>query len=88
MWRRGQLSNRILASVLAILVATVVVGFVLDTLSHRSDLEYQYQRRALAIAQTFAAMPSVREALFRHDAADRKLIQSLAEDVRRRTGAP
>src|SRR5579875_2715111 len=87
MWRRGQLSNRILASVLAILVATTVIGFVLETLSRRNDIEYQYQRRALAVAQTFAAMPTVREALYRHDAADRRLIQSLAQQVRRQTGA-
>lgn len=87
MLRRGQLSNRILASVLAILVATTVVGFVLDTVSRRSELEHQYQRRALAIAQTFAAMPSIREALLRHDAADRRRIQALAQEVRHQTGA-
>jgi two-component system CitB family sensor kinase len=87
MWRRGQLSNRILASVVAILVATTVVGFALDTLSRRSDLEHEYQRRALVIAQTFAAMPSIRDALARKTAADRRLIQSLAQQVRRRTGA-
>ena len=87
MWRRGQLSNRILASVLAILVATTVVGFALDTLSRRSDLLHEYQRRALVIAQTFAAIPSIREALYRHDASDRRLIQSLAQQVRRETGA-
>ena len=87
MWRRGQLSNRILASVLAILVATTVVGFALNTLSRRADLEHQYQRRALAIAQTFAAMPSIGLALQRHDAADRRLIQALAQRVRHLTGA-
>ncbi len=87
MWRRGQLSNRILASVLAILVATAVVGFALDTLSRRSELLHEYQRRALVIAQTFAAIPSIREALYRHDAADRRLIQSLAQEVKAQTGA-
>ena len=87
MWRRGQLSNRILASVLAILVATIVVGFALDTLSRRSLLVHEYQRRALAIGQTFAAMPAIRLALYRHDAADRQLIQSLAQEVRRQTHA-
>jgi len=86
-WRRGQLSNRILASVLAILVATTVVGFALDTLSRRSDLLGEYQRRALVIAQTFAAIPSIQEALYRHDASDRRLIQSLAQEVRHQTGA-
>ncbi|HWD68608.1 MAG TPA: sensor histidine kinase [Solirubrobacteraceae bacterium] len=87
MWRRGQLSNRILAIVLAILVATAVVGFALDTLSRRSELQHEYQRRALVIAQTFAAIPTVREALFRHDAADRRAIQALAQQVRHQTGA-
>jgi two-component system CitB family sensor kinase len=87
MWRRGQLSNRILASVVAILVATTVVGFVLDTLSRRNLLVHEYQRRALAIGQTFAAMPVIRQALYRHDAADRRLIQSLAEEVRGETKA-
>ncbi len=87
MWRRGQLSNRILASVVAILVATAVVGFVLDALSRRSDLEHEYQRRALVIGQTFAAMPAIREAMSRHDAADRREIQALAQQVRKQTGA-
>jgi two-component system CitB family sensor kinase len=85
--RRRQLSTRILASVVAILLASTVVGFVLVTLSQRSELEHDYQQRALAIAQTFAATPSIRQALARRDAADRRLIQSLAEQVRRETGA-
>jgi two-component system CitB family sensor kinase len=68
-------------------VATSVVGFALDTLSRRADLEHEYQRRALVIGQTFAEMPTVREALFRHDAADRREIQSLAQQVRHQTGA-
>ncbi len=87
MRRRRLLSNRILASVVAILVASTAVGFALDTLSRRTMLVSQYQRRALGIAETFAAMPTIREALWRHDANDRRLIQSLAEQVRRETGA-
>jgi len=87
MWRRGQLSNRILASVIAILVATAVLGFVFDTLARRNDLQREYQRRALVIANTFAAMPTIREALYRHNAADRREIQSLAQEIRRETGA-
>jgi two-component system, CitB family, sensor kinase len=87
MRRRRQLSTRILASVVAILLASSVVGFVLVTLSQRAELERDYQKRALAIAQTFAATPSIRQALARRDAADRRLIQSLAEQVRRETGA-
>ncbi len=87
MWRRGKLSSRILASVGAILVATTLIGFGLNAISRRHELEREYQNRALAIAQTFAATPSIREGLYRHDAADRRLIQSLAQQVRRETGA-
>ncbi len=84
---RRTLSTRILLSVLAILTASTVVGFVLVTLSERGDLDRQYQQRALAIAQTFAANPSIREALVRRTPADRHLIATLAQQVRRETGA-
>ncbi|HLI61701.1 MAG TPA: sensor histidine kinase [Solirubrobacteraceae bacterium] len=87
MWRRGKLSSRILTSVVAILIATTLIGFALDAANRRSELQHEYQERALSIAQTFAAMPSIREGLFRRDRADRRLIQRLAQEVRRRTGA-
>jgi two-component system CitB family sensor kinase len=85
--RRRQLSTRILASVVAILLASTLVGFALVTLSKRSEFEHDYQQRALAIAQTFAATPSIRQALDRHGPADSRIIQSLAEQVRHETGA-
>ncbi len=87
MRRRRQLSSRILASVVVILTASTLVGFVLVTLNQRRGLEHQYQLRALAIAQTFATMPSVREAMTRRNSADRRLIQSLAKQVADKTGA-
>jgi two-component system CitB family sensor kinase len=87
MRRRYQLSTRILASVVAILVASTLVGFVLVTLRQRTELEHDYQQRALAVAQTFAATPSIRQALARRSPADQRLIQSLAEQVRHVTGA-
>jgi two-component system CitB family sensor kinase len=87
MRRRRQLSSRILASVVVILTASTLVGFALVTLNQRRGLEHQYQLRALAIAQTFAATPSIREAMTRRNAADRRLIQSLAEAVTQETGA-
>ena len=87
MRRRHQLSSRILASVVAILLASTLVGFALVTLRQRAELEHQYQQRALAVAQTFAAMPSIREALVRRSLADRRLIQSLAQQVKTETGA-
>jgi two-component system CitB family sensor kinase len=87
MRRRRQLSNRILASVVGIVVASTLVGFTLTTLNERSQLQRQYQQRALSIAETFAVMPSVRTAMARRTPADRRLIQDLAERVRRNTGA-
>jgi two-component system CitB family sensor kinase len=87
MRRRRQLSSRILASVVAILLASTLVGFALVTLRQRAEFEHAYQQRALAVAQTFAAMPSIREALARRSPADRSLIQSLAQQVRSETGA-
>jgi two-component system CitB family sensor kinase len=87
MRRRRQLSTRILASVVAIVVASTLVGFALVTLSQRSEFEHDYQQRALAIAQTFAATPSIRAGLVRRSESDRRLIQSLAEQVRHETGA-
>ena len=87
MRRRRQLSSRILASVVAILLASTVVGFALVTLRQRAEFEHDYQHRALAVAQTFATMPSIREALARRSPADRRLIQALAQQVRSETGA-
>jgi two-component system, CitB family, sensor kinase len=87
MRRRRQLSTRILASVVGILLASTVVGFVLVTLSQRSELQRDYQQRALAIARTFAAMPTIRQALTTRTSAERRVIQSLAEEVRHDTGA-
>src|SRR5437588_12957381 len=87
MRRRRQLSSRLLASVVAILLASTLVGFALVTLRQRAEFEHDYQQRALAVAQTFATMPSIREALVRPSPADRRLIQSLAQQVRSQTGA-
>jgi two-component system CitB family sensor kinase len=87
MRRRHQLSNRILTSVVVILVISTLVGFVLVTLEQRRTLEGQYQRRALAVAKTFAAIPAIRTALARRSPADRRLIQMLAEQVKQDTGA-
>ena len=87
MRRTRQLSTRILASVVGILLASTVVGFVLVTLSHRNELESDYQKRALAVAQTFAAMPSIREGVAKPTRANLALIQMLANEVRHATGA-
>ncbi|MBV9000376.1 MAG: sensor histidine kinase [Solirubrobacterales bacterium] len=87
MKRRRQLSTQILASVVGILLASTLVGFVLVTLNQRSEIESDYQQRALAVARTFAVTPSIREAMARPTPANRHLVQSLAEQVRKETGA-
>ncbi len=87
MWRRGKLSNRILLSVAAILVATTVVGLGLNTISRRTELEHEYQDRALAIAQTVAAMPTVRDGLTDPTATNSLQIQRVAAQVMAKTGA-
>lgn len=88
MRRRRQLSNRILASVVVILTASTLVGFALSTLGQRAQLEREYQQRALAVAQTFAVMPTIQAALL-HEAGPSAtgVIQRLAQQVRRETGA-
>ena len=50
MRRRRQLSSRILISVVAILLASTLVGFALVTLSQRAEFERDYQQRALDVA--------------------------------------
>src|SRR5205807_150091 len=73
MRRRRQLSTRILASVVGILLASTLVGFALVTHRQRAEFEHDYQQRALVLAQTFAATPSIREALARRSPADPKV---------------
>jgi two-component system CitB family sensor kinase len=70
-----------------ILAASTLVGFGLTMLYDRAQLDHEYQRRALGIAQTFSTDPSIRRALARRNPADRRLIQSLALQVSRETGA-
>ncbi len=87
MRRRRQLSTRILGSVVVILLVTTLVGFALVAGYQRHELEHEYQLRALAVAEAFAETPSIRDAMARRNPADRRLIQSLAQQVRSQTGA-
>jgi two-component system CitB family sensor kinase len=87
MRRHRQLWSRIFASVLAILVASALVGFVLTALHERRQFVEEYQRRALAIAQTFAADPALRAALAHPTPAGHALVRQLAASVTHETGA-
>jgi two-component system CitB family sensor kinase len=66
MVRHGQgrkLSARILVSQLTILAITSAIGFVLLAYAQRSQLDREYERRALAIAQVTAQDPAIRAAM-------------------------
>jgi two-component system CitB family sensor kinase len=74
------LSTQILVSQISILVVTVIVGFVLFASAERDHLDREYQSRALAIANTVAGIPLIREALEYGDSGN--AIQSTAERIR------
>ncbi|TDU04521.1 two-component system CitB family sensor kinase [Streptomyces sp. 846.5] len=60
--RRGpgrRLSTRILASQVAILAVTSVIGFVLFAWAQRAQLDNEYEQRALSIAQVAASDPQI-----------------------------
>ena len=60
-WRRStrKLSTQIFIAQLAILTATVLIGFVLFARTERAQLYRQYEERAGAIAQTVAGVPDI-----------------------------
>jgi two-component system CitB family sensor kinase len=80
-----KLSTQIVASQLAILATAALIGFGLFTNAERHHLDGQYQDRALAIAQTVAGIPIIREALEYGDSGN--AIQSTAERIRAASNA-
>ena len=63
MWRSRTLASRILVGILGILLATVLVGGLLDIQLTRQTLDRQYEERARVVAVTVADMPEVAAAL-------------------------
>ncbi|GHK03988.1 ATP-binding protein [Streptomyces sp. NPDC003753] len=82
---RGKLSARILANQLFILGLTGVIGFVLFAFAQRGELDRSYEQRALAIAQSTAAEPQIRQAMA--DGTDNGVVQTTAERIRKASGA-
>ncbi|MEZ0089631.1 ATP-binding protein [Streptacidiphilus sp. EB129] len=82
---RHRLSTRILAGQLAILGITSVIGFLLFAVAQRSQLDHEYEQRALAIAQITAAEPQIRSAMEYGDSG--AAVQSVASRVRQSSGA-
>lgn len=86
--RRGlgrRLSTRILASQVAILAVTSVIGFILFAWAQRAELDKEYEQRALSIAEAAAWDPQIREGMT--NPASGPLVQTAAERIAHSTGA-
>lgn len=85
---KRKLSNEIFVSQLAILVATVLVGFILFAHQDRTQLDQQYEDRAAAIAQTTAGVPDIVSCLQGVQIACDRNIQTITSRIQSETGAP
>ena len=82
-----KLSTQILVSQLAILSATVLIGFALFANVQRSQLDHQYEQRAGAIAQTVAGVPDIQACLQGIATQCHEPIQTVATRIQHETGA-
>src|SRR3981081_564651 len=83
--RTRKLSTQILTSQVTILVVTVLVGFGLFAHEEAIQLDNQYQQMALAIAQTTAGVPEIRNAMEYGGGGD--VVQTISERIRKNSGA-
>ena len=85
--RIRRLSSQILLAQLAILVVSMLVGFLLLAQTARSNLDADYQARAAAIAQTFAGMPEIQNCMANGGTGCDATVQNLASQTAGSTGA-
>jgi two-component system CitB family sensor kinase len=85
MARSPAMASQILVGILGILLATVVIGGLLDVKLTRQSLDQQYEQRARVAAVAVAAMPQLPAALAAHDPDH--TIQPLASSIARSAGA-
>jgi two-component system CitB family sensor kinase len=83
--RTRKLSTQILASQVTILVVTVLLGFGLFAHEEAIQLDNQYQQMALAIAQTTAGVPEIRNAMEYGGGGD--VVQTISERIRQNSNA-
>jgi len=83
--RQLSLSTQLLWLQVAIVAAMAIVGATASYLLVSSQIDEQYQQRALAIAYAVAATPDIVEAM--DDPDPPKIIQPIAEAIRRSVGA-
>lgn len=85
-WLRAlSLSSQLLLLQVAVVAATVIIGATASYALVSSQIDDQYEQRALAIAKAVAATPDIVEAMT--DADPPKTIQPIAEAIRRSVGA-
>jgi two-component system CitB family sensor kinase len=82
---RLTLASRILALQIGIVLLVVIVGALAAVLVIRTQLDRSYEGRSLAVADSVAALPAVREAVRARDPEGS--LQPLAEQIRLATGA-
>jgi two-component system CitB family sensor kinase len=82
-----KLSTQIFVAQLAILVATILIGFVLFAHQERSQLDHQYEERAASIAQVVAGIPRIVECLDGQSGPCDGTVQQIASRTQRATGA-
>jgi two-component system CitB family sensor kinase len=82
--KRPRFATQALLMQVMILLLVVGAGSALVAVLLRRTLEHQYEARALAIAQSVASDPEVAAKVAAHDSSG---VQTLAEEVRRRTDA-
>lgn len=89
MWRSStrKLSTQIFISQLAILTATVLIGFVLFARAERDQLYRQYEERAGAIAQTVAGVPDIQACMQGIRVQCRESVQTVASRIQQDTHA-
>jgi two-component system CitB family sensor kinase len=85
--RVRRLSSQIFASQLAILTATVLMGFVLFAYEERGQLDRQYEQRSIAIAQAVADMPDVQNCIEYAGPGCAALVQARATKLQADTNA-
>src|SRR5829696_8874811 len=83
--RRLTLTGQILLLQIAIVLVTVSVGALVSWRQTSKQLDEQYGARVLAIAESVAALPSIREAF--DDPEPAEAIQPLAEAIRQASNA-
>ena len=86
-FRMRKLSSQFFVAQLAILTATMLVGFALLARAERGHLDTQFQQRAALIAETVAGVPDVRRCMGTEAPGCADILQNFATTTMHQTGA-